>query len=420
MAQAAQAAAPPPPQPWRRLLALNILVLLLVLGALCQALRRHPLLRPSAQPRRAHWELRGAARSLLHLQQQQQQPPALPPARQRPSADGLTPLWDPVCQLPGEPLPARGAGAPFVELCVSSELSQRLRRDAIRAGYGRYAAGLNASLRFFVGQPEPFSHDVYSIESERRRHGDVVILPFRDSYENLTLKTLAMLSYAAACGGSPYVAKLDDDVMVYLARLRRFLEKMDADAAMAKTALGMYAGTLWVNTPPIVAKGNKNEESKWVLAALPRNASEPPLSRGKFFFPYAGGPFYLMSRAATEFLQRNAHRLNWKWRNEDMAVGTCACPRAHRARPPPCPARPARTAPNAQLACGSPHPPFTPLPSLRLAGFIGADIETINTFQVKVLHWRWSTKPFIALHNIDDRHRIAEWHVELGNSTLLA
>ena len=51
--------------------------------------------------------------------------------------------------------------------------------------------------------------------------------------------------------------------------------------------------------------------------------------------------------------------------------------------------------------------------------FIGADIETINTFQVKVLHWRWSTKPFIALHNIDDRHRIAEWHEELGNQTLL-
>ena len=410
MAQAAQATAPPPPQPWRRLLALNILVLLLVLGALCHALRRHPLLRPGVQPRRAHWELRGAARSLLQ-QQQQQQPPALPLARQRPTADGLTPLWDPVCQLPGEPLPARGAGAPFVELCVSSELSQRLRRDAIRAGYGRYAAGLNASLRFFVGQPAPGSHDVYSIESERRRHGDVVILPFRDSYENLTLKTLAMLSYAAACGGAPYVAKLDDDVMVYLARLRRFLEKMDADAAMAKTALGMYAGTLWVNTPPIVAKGNKNEESKWVLSALPRNASEPPLSRGKFFFPYAGGPFYLMSRAATEFLQRNAHRLNWKWRNEDMAVGTCACQSARARLAPPCAPAPFTATPT--------HPPPPP-PLLRWPGFIGADIETINTFQVKVLHWRWSTKPFIALHNIDDRYRIAEWHVELGNSTLLA
>ena len=35
---------------------------------------------------------------------------------------------------------------------------------------------------------------------------------------------------------------------------------MDADAVMAKTALGVYSGTLWVNTPPILAKGNKIEK----------------------------------------------------------------------------------------------------------------------------------------------------------------
>jgi hypothetical protein len=374
----------PPPQqlppaahlPWRRLLALNIVVLVLVLLAVLKELPRHPLFR-AAKARRSHWELRGAARALLARSgsggAETPLPLPLPPPRRR--ADGLGALWDPACQLPREPQPQ--GDAPFVELCVSSELSQRLRRDAIRAGYGRYAAGLNASLRFFVGQPAPGTHDAFSIESERRQHGDLVILPFRDSYENLTLKSLAMLSYSAACGSARYVVKLDDDVMVYLAHLRRFLEKMDADAVMAKTALGVYSGTLWVNTPPILAKGNKNEESNWVLASLPRNASAdapPPEPRGKHFFPYAGGPFYLMSRAAAEYLRANAHRLNWKWRNEDMAVGTW---------------------------------------------FIGADIETINTFQVKVLHWRWSTKPFIALHNIDDRHRIAEWHLELGNSTLL-
>ena len=400
------APAPPPPQPWRRLLALNIIVLLLVVGALAHELRRHPLLqraRGGAPPlRRAHWELRGAARSLLQqqqqpelsgaqrahwelrgaarslLQQQQQQLPELPgaqpPPPPRPTADGLTALWDPVCQLPGEPLP-RGAGAPFVELCVSSELSQRLRRDAIRAGYGRYAAGLNASLRFFVGEPEKGSHDVWSIESERRQFGDVVILPFRDSYENLTLKTLAMLSYAAACGGAPYVAKLDDDVMVYLARLRRFLEKMDMDAAMHKAALGVYAGTLWVNTPPIVAKGNKNEESKWVLGALPRNASEPPLARGKFFFPYAGGPFYLMSRAAAAFLQRNAHRLNWRWRNEDMAVGTCAWRPALSAEAAAC-ARPAAP----RFYSRAQHPP--PLrPHLTLQGSLAPTLRRSTRFR---------------------------------------
>ena len=187
--------------PWKRLLCLNICVLLLILAALLQELRKHAHFQP-ARARRSHWELRGAARSL----RAGAAPAAAGPGRR---SDGLGALWDPVCQLPQEPL---APGSVFVELCVSSELSQRLRRDAIRAGYGKYAAGLNASLRFFVGEPTPGTHDVYSIESERRQHGDLVILPFRDTYENLTLKSLAMMSYAAACGSAPYLVKADDDV----------------------------------------------------------------------------------------------------------------------------------------------------------------------------------------------------------------
>jgi hypothetical protein len=369
--------APPPHQPWRRLLFLNIVVLLAVLGALVRDVHRvrlsHPFFRP-AKSLASAWQLRGAAARLLAPPPAAAAPPPPPPPPPPRRADGLGGLWDPPCQLPGEP-PARGAF--FVDLCVSSELSARLRRDAIRAGYGRHAAAQGASLRFFVGEPEPGSHDAFSIESERRQFGDVVVLPFRDTYENLTLKSLAMLSYAARCGGAAYVVKADDDVMVYLARLKAFLAKMDLDAHLFGTSLGVYAGTLWVNTPPILAKGNKNEESKWVLASLPRNESAPeaePLPRGKHFYPYAGGPFYLMARAGAEYLWRNAHRLNWKWRNEDMAVGSW---------------------------------------------LVGADIETVNTFTVKVLHWRWSTRPFIALHNIDDGHRMADWHIELGGNTTL-
>jgi hypothetical protein len=327
--------------------------------------------------KRVHfWQLRGAARGLLQqraprsLQLAATNATAMALAARRRRSDGLSALWDPQCQLPLEPM--RDPPPFFVELCVSSELDQRIRRDAIREGYGKFAANLSASLRFFVGEPQPGTHDAFSIESERRRFGDVVILPMVDSYENLTLKTLAMLSYAAACGSAKYVVKADDDVLVFIRRLQRFTEKMDAEAYSFRGKLGVYTGTLWVNTPPILAKGNKNEESKWVISS--GNASEPPLSRGKHFFSYAGGPFYLMSRSAAEYLRGTADRLNWKWRNEDMAVG---------------------------------------------AWLVGSDVDFINTFQVKVLHWRWSTKPYIAEHNIDNRHEIAAWHVRRGNETLL-
>jgi hypothetical protein len=392
VAAASLASLPPPHTPWKRLLALNIMtfVALLLVIAKDISARRHPFFSGKEVKRQARWMMQGTAHDLLEgggsssssssssgggggvgvgVSYQVPPLPSTPPVR-RP--DGLGSLWDPVCQLSNEPTPP---GSTWLDLCVSSELDQRGRRDAIRQGYGAHAAALNVSLRFFVGQPQPGTHEFYSMEGERRRYNDVVILPMQDTYENLTLKTLAMLSYASACGTSPYVVKADDDVMVFLARLRVLTGKFDADAYMYKTSLGVYAGNLWINTPPIVAKGNKNEESKWTLTEIPRdNATDPPLSRGKFFYPYAGGPFYIMSRPAASFLRRNAHRLNWRWRNEDMAVGTW---------------------------------------------FAGADVETINTFQIKVLHWRWSTHPYVALHNIDDRERVEEWLKEWGGNTTL-
>ncbi len=100
-----------------------------------------------------------------------------------------------------------------------------------------------------------------------------------------------------------------------------------------------------------------------------RNESAPALSRGEHYTPYAGGPFYILSRAAAEWVGSRARTLNWHWRNEDMAVGSM---------------------------------------------LVGADIEFVNTFLVKVLHWRWSTPPLVALHNIDDRHRIEAWHLDLA------
>lgn len=200
-------------RPWKRLLSMNILILLLVLAAVARVMRYHRYFQP-AQAKRAHWELRGAARGLLGGSRGGAAAAAAQPLQglgqpRRGRNDGLGALWDPVCQLPQEPL---APGSAFVELLVSSELDQRVRRDAIRAGYGKHAAAMNASLRFFVGEPEPGTHDVFSIESERRQFGDLVILPFKDTYENLTLKSLSMVSYSAKCGSAAYMVKADDDV----------------------------------------------------------------------------------------------------------------------------------------------------------------------------------------------------------------
>jgi hypothetical protein len=290
------------------------------------------------------------------------------------SYDGLTPLWSPHCQLPDEPVSLKRPGHSYrVDICVSTELSERGRRDAIREGYAPYARALGARVIFFAGTPQgPDPHDKYSAEDEARKHGDLVMLPMRDSYENLTLKSLAMAAYTATCGAGAYYVKADDDVFVFADRLHRFLDKLTMDTSMYKRALGVYVGTFWVDAAPIVSEGNKNHEGGWVFATSPpRNETQPKMARGEHFTTYAGGPFYILSRPAAEWLGSRARTLNWHWRNEDMAMGSM---------------------------------------------LVGADVEFVNTFLVKVLHWRWSTPPLIALHNIDDRERMFDWHLELARN----
>ena len=58
---------------------------------------------------------------------------------------------------------------------------------------------------------------------------------------------------------------------------------------------------------PSLPSGHKNHEANYA---------------GGYFPPYAGGPFYVLSRPGVRFVLENSRRLNSKWRNEDMAVGT--------------------------------------------------------------------------------------------------
>jgi len=274
-------------------------------------------------------------------------PPAPPPPlRGAYSArhEGLRALWEPRCQLPAE----GAAAAPRVlaDICVSSEMHKRGRRDAIRAGYKRFAEEVGFRVRFFVGAPDPAGdpHGATSAESEQRRHGDLVMLPFRDSYENLTLKSLAMAVYAARCGAGDYFIKTDDDVFVFAWRLQQFLGEVEMDLPLYKRALGVYIGTFWENAPPILAWDNKNFEDKWVLKELTVNGSivlggEGPkdpkrMKRGTHFTPYAGGPFYIISRAAVVWLADAARTINWRWRNEDMAMANMLVGGASRPGPP--------------------------------------------------------------------------------------
>ncbi|NXX47410.1 B3GT4 galactosyltransferase, partial [Tricholaema leucomelas] len=63
-----------------------------------------------------------------------------------------------------------------------------------------------------------------SLLSEWETHGDLLQGDFRDSYSNLTLKTLLLLRWAAAhCPSAAFLLKADDDVFVNLPSLTSYL-----------------------------------------------------------------------------------------------------------------------------------------------------------------------------------------------------
>jgi hypothetical protein len=344
------------------LLALNLLLILLAVGTTAQ--RR---LHARAAPSRAH-----GLRRLTALPPAAAAPPLPPP----PLPQHRGTVHRPACQLPEDLAPPPpGAPPPLVDISVSSEFGARARRDAIRAGYGAQARALGMRLRFFVGEASAsdigdawrkqagsgregdvgaqLAHEAMARDSEQRQHGDLVILPMADTYANLTKKTLAMAVHTSVCGRGLFFVKTDDDVFVFPWRLARRLAKVQADLAMYKAGLGVYLGSFWENMPPITATDSKNYEPQWA-------------GRGKFFTPFAGGPFYLLSRPVIDFLARNAPFLNTQWRNEDMAMSTWVS---------------------------------------------GLDVEAVDEERVKLLNWKWSHPPYIALHNIDDREDIEGWHL---------
>ena len=104
---------------------------------------------------------------------------------------------------------------------------------------------------------------------------------------------------------------------------------------------------------PSLPSGHKNHEANYA---------------GGYFPPYAGGPFYVLSRPGVRFVLENSRRLNSKWRNEDMAVGTW---------------------------------------------FTGADVKIVQEWKVKLLNWKHHEKPYIAEHAIDYDDSVEAWHGRL-------
>ena len=91
-------------------------------------------------------------------------------------------------------------------------------RKAIRKGWGSTASATpKVSLIFLVGQNDTYLSDLLE---ESDDYGDLVITNHMDTYQNLTLKTLAAFDWMRTfCPRAEYLLKTDDDMFIQVGRM---------------------------------------------------------------------------------------------------------------------------------------------------------------------------------------------------------
>lgn len=136
---------------------------------------------------------------------------------------------------------------------------------------------------FFIG----LSQDINiqrKVVDEAERHGDVVMLPYVDTYRNLTYKYVYGMKWTMDnCRSARYVVKMDDDMVINLTKLRSYLKSI---TPTEKPALHCF---VWVNMMV-----DRNTKSPWYLSRK--------VYRKKFFPRYCSGSTVLFDSTLMEDL----------------------------------------------------------------------------------------------------------------------
>nr|XP_043884826.1 lactosylceramide 1,3-N-acetyl-beta-D-glucosaminyltransferase-like [Solea senegalensis] len=154
-------------------------------------------------------------------------------------------------------------------------------RDAIRETWGseKVVLGQVVDTLFILGQPG--GADAVQVQEklqhENQEHHDLIQSNFRDSYFNLTIKTMVMLEWLVAnCKSTSYIIKIDSDTLLHVPNLVKLL----LDPSTAKQ--NYMSGLIWWHSPVL-----RNPFAKFYV---PRRVIAEPE-----YPPYPLGMAYVMS-----------------------------------------------------------------------------------------------------------------------------
>ncbi|XP_022087476.1 beta-1,3-galactosyltransferase 1-like [Acanthaster planci] len=192
----------------------------------------------------------------------------------------------------------------FLLVLISTIHKNFEQRHAIRETWGslREVDGKQVVTLFLLAYNED-ARLQRQVEEECSEHHDLLQEDFKDTYKNLTLKTIMGMKWASThCPQASYVMKTDDDMYVSYDNLVKHLRD-------ARTPSVNYAAGYVINGGPI-----RDPKSKWYM---PKE-----IYPGTKYPPFMSGTGYMMSGDVAGKIYESS--LNHKYLHlEDVFVAVC-------------------------------------------------------------------------------------------------
>ncbi|KAK6634389.1 hypothetical protein RUM43_011790 [Polyplax serrata] len=197
------------------------------------------------------------------------------------------------------------SGPLLLLVVICSAVSHTSERETIRETWGNYSSS-NYQLAFLLGTTDNATLQE-AVEEESRVHKDVIQENFVDSYNNLTLKSVAMLKYVKNhCENVEFIFKCDDDMFVYLPNLLTLIKVVKEEKLK-----NVLLGKVICGAKPIL-----EVSSKWYT---PRY-----MYHEKVYPRYLSGTGYLMDRQTAVQLYKAALDIPYLHLEDVFITGLCA------------------------------------------------------------------------------------------------
>ncbi|XP_064622482.1 beta-1,3-galactosyltransferase 1-like [Lineus longissimus] len=188
-------------------------------------------------------------------------------------------------------------------LMITSTQERRKHRDMIRRTWASITRNNTANVRhvfLFGRQGTKLKNDF--LHEEAVQYNDIVVGNFRDSYRNLTIKTLMGLKWVTNhCSNSKYIFKTDDDMWLSVPKILEIPKKFDLRNSLA----GMCLEVGWPH---------RNKGSKWYASYI----SYP----GATYPGFCTGTAYLMTTKTAKAVVKISPHVPF-FHLEDVYVALC-------------------------------------------------------------------------------------------------